>query len=143
VHRSWNLLLWIGFAVTVAAVFSYVPVFVPYPITRDIPWANLLLFLLGGWMLALGLRRAFGQPEWYRGKISGAVMGVLALALFGLFCWGLFVFARHIPAADSAPKIGQQAPDFTLTDAKGEPVSLADLRKSGNAVLLIFYRGYW
>lgn len=142
-RRSWNALVWAGFAVAVVAALSYIPIFVRFPATRDFPWVNLLLFLVGGAMLAAGLKRAFGQPERYRGKISGVVLGVLALALCGLFCWGMFVGARRLPSASRAPQRDQQAPDFTLTDASGKPVSLSSLLKSNRAVLLIFYRGYW
>ncbi len=135
--------MWAGFAVTLAATLTYIPVFVRFPLTRDFPWANLLLFALGGWLLAAGIQRAFMQPERYSGRISGAVLGVLAVALFGLFCWGNFVFARRVPAAIGAPRPGQPAPEFTLADANGKPVSLDEMRKANRAVLLIFYRGYW
>ena len=37
---------------------------------------------------------------------------------------------------------GQPAPDFTLPDAAGQPVSLAALLASG-PVVLVFYRGNW
>ncbi len=142
-RRSWNALTWGGFAVVLVAAVSYIPIFVRFPVTRDIPWANLLLFLAGGWMLAAGLKRAYGAPERYGGKVSGAVLSALALALFGLFCWGNFVFARHVPSASGAPQAGQPAPDFTLADANGKPVSLTELRQSNRTVLLVFYRGYW
>jgi len=141
--RSWNGRLWAGFAVVLAAVFSYIPIFVRFPITRDFPWANLLLFVLGGWLLAGGLKRAFGQHERYRGKVTGVVFTLVSVALCGLFCWGIFVFARRVPSASGVPQVGQQAPDFTMADANGAQVALADLRKSNRAVLLIFYRGYW
>jgi len=142
-RRNWNVLIWTGFAVTLVAAISYVPIFVRFPNTRDVPWANLLLFLAGGCLLAAGLKRAYGEPERYRGKVSGAVLGVLALALFGLFCWGNFVFARRVPSSNGAPQVGRPAPDFTLLDAGGKPVTLSELRRANRAVLLIFYRGYW
>nr|WSY48753.1 AhpC/TSA family protein [Streptomyces sp. NBC_00886]WSY57511.1 AhpC/TSA family protein [Streptomyces sp. NBC_00886] len=39
-------------------------------------------------------------------------------------------------------KIGETAPDFTLSDAKGDQVRLAD-RLSQGPVVLVFYRGSW
>lgn len=39
-------------------------------------------------------------------------------------------------------KVGEVAPDFTLPNAAGEPVSLAGLRARGPAVVS-FYRGRW
>jgi hypothetical protein len=38
--------------------------------------------------------------------------------------------------------VGQTAPDFTLPNADGRPVSLTDLRVRGH-VVLSFYRGRW
>lgn len=37
--------------------------------------------------------------------------------------------------------VGDTAPDFTLLDRHGEPVTLSDLR--GRRVVLVFYRGFW
>jgi len=39
-------------------------------------------------------------------------------------------------------KVGSPAPDFTLPNATGQPVSLAGLRARGPAVVS-FYRGRW
>ncbi len=46
--------------------------------------------------------------------------------------------------ARTAPGLaaGQTAPDFTLPDQAGQPVSLAALRRHG-PVVLVFYRGTW
>jgi cytochrome oxidase Cu insertion factor (SCO1/SenC/PrrC family) len=35
-------------------------------------------------------------------------------------------------------KVGQQAPDFTLTDTAGKPVKLADFRGKKNVVLAFY-----
>ena len=43
---------------------------------------------------------------------------------------------------DRIVKVGRPAPDFTLPNAAGQPVSLADLRARG-PVVLSFYRGRW
>ena len=39
-------------------------------------------------------------------------------------------------------KVGDVAPDFTLEDADGRPISLSDFRGK-KSVVLVFYRGYW
>jgi hypothetical protein len=39
-------------------------------------------------------------------------------------------------------RVGQAAPDFTLSNTTGAPVRLADLRARG-LVVLSFYRGRW
>jgi len=51
-----------------AGFFSYT-FFAQFPITRDFPSANLLLFAAGGIYLVVGLFRAFCKPQIYRGKI--------------------------------------------------------------------------
>ena len=49
--RRFNWPLWAGFLLTLFAAFSYFAFFVWFPITRDFPWANLLLFLLAAVLL--------------------------------------------------------------------------------------------
>jgi hypothetical protein len=143
VRRNWNFQIWIGFAVVVLAVITYIPVFSLFPATRDFPWVNLLLFLIGICLLALGLNRAFREPKIYRGKVAGSILTGLSLATVALFCYGIFIASKEIPSADNAPRVSQTAPDFTLASADGNPVALSDLLKRNRAVLLIFYRGYW
>ena len=150
--KRWNWSLWAGFLLVVAGVVSYVPFFALFPVTRDFPWANLLLFCAGGVLLGAGLIRAFRKPELYRGKILGSIFALLSVAGVSLFGYGLFYLARQLPSSAAAPRVGQKAPEFTLTDQNGKPVALADLLASRQAgttsarakgVLLIFYRGYW
>ena len=43
---------------------------------------------------------------------------------------------------DQVARVGTLAPDFTLPDVAGRPVSLAALRARG-PVVLSFYRGRW
>jgi hypothetical protein len=140
--RNWNLSLWIGFLLILAALFSF-PFFVQFPATRDFPWVNLLLFAVGGALLIRGLIRAFGQPAAYRGKVSGSILTLLSLAGFGLFAYGVFYMGRHLPASTGAPKVGQHAPDFSLPDQTGKLITLADLTSAGHGAILIFYRGHW
>lgn len=60
----------------------------------------------------------------------------------------LFFFSLLIATAATAQDkpeglfINSKAPDFKLKDQNDEDVSLKDLRKKGQTVL-IFYRGYW
>src|ERR1700704_5700914 len=115
-RRQRNWLVWVGFAVALLAALSYIPLFSRFPGTRDFPWVNLLLFLAAGCLLASGLYRAFAQPVKYRGRITGPVLSVLSLAMFGLFCFGVFYEARNLPSPQSAVRVGQRAPDFSLTD---------------------------
>lgn len=150
--RSWNWLLPLGFLVVLAAFLSYFLFFAQFPLTRDFPWANLLLFAGGLALLGVGLKRAFGQPQLYRGKITGSILGVLSLLVLGSFLFYNFSFSQDLPASPAAPKVGYQAPDFTLPPAcaaggetNGDPVTLSELWNSeeNQWVLLVFYRGYW
>jgi peroxiredoxin len=45
-------------------------------------------------------------------------------------------------AADKALKVGAKAPEFTLNDPEGKPVSSADLLAQG-PLIVTFYRGVW
>jgi hypothetical protein len=141
--RRRNTLVWTGFAIVLAAFLSYIPLFVLFPSTRDVPWVNLLLFLVGGGLIALGLKRAHRQPEVYRGKVSGAILAALSLLLTALFCYVTFYASRALPASGGALRAGQTAPAFTLSDSDGKAVAEAELLTSHRALLLIFYRGYW
>jgi hypothetical protein len=124
-------------------LLTYVPLFALFPITRDVPWVNYLLILIGGSLLAVGMKRAFGQPELYRGKISGSILSVLSLLMIGFFCYAMFYAARDLPSSSRALRAGQPAPPFTLTSETGQPVALSGLLTNHRGVLLIFYRGYW
>ncbi len=157
--RSWNPRMWIGFALSLAAMVSYPTVFARYPFTRDFPWATLLLIALAVFLVASGVARAFRRPDTYRGKISGSILGVLTVLLVGFFLVEIFYVSRRIPASHGAPRVGETAPDFTLPDSQGSNVTLSSLLNSSfdtddphtagpaygktAAVVLIFYRGYW
>jgi hypothetical protein len=116
-----------------------------------LPWVSLVLPGIALICFIVGLKRAFAQPSIYRGKIWGSIVGALSLLLFAGSIWGYY-HAKDLPVSSGAPRIGQKAPDFTLSDTSGNQVSLSELLKtpidvaSGKApkaVLLIFYRGYW
>jgi len=140
--RKWNWPLWVGFVIAVGGLFSY-EYFAQFPITRDFPWANLLLFGLGATLLLIGLFRAFGRPQLFRGKIFGSILTAIALFLFGFFCYEIFYLLRQVPLSAHAPRVGQKAPEFTLPDQNDKPITLADLVSNSKATLLIFYRGFW
>jgi len=157
--RSWNPGLWFGFVLLLLGMVSYPLFFARFPVTRDFPWANFLIILLALVLIGIGVARAFGRPDQYRGEISGSILAVLALGLTMFFCYGVFVVTKQLPASHAAPHIGDLAPDFTLADSKGNPMTLSaliDSPFSGNglspaatasgptaATVLIFYRGYW
>jgi len=145
--RNWRL--WTGFGISLAALVVYVLVFED---TRDVFWASLALFLVAGVLLFTGMRRAFGQPELYRGKVAGSILTAVSVVLLAIFGAGSYVVSKHFPAAHNAPRVGQAAPSFNLLDSSGKPVSLAQVLAtpmtgySGGppkGVLVVFYRSYW
>ena len=149
-----NWLLWLGFLTSLIAFVSYFLFFLQFPVTRDIPWINYLLFALAALLLAIGLRRAFAQATVYRGKISGPILTALSAVVLGAFCFMVFVESRRLPASGGAPRVGQNAPPFSLMDTNGKQVSLSELlmtpidapagpKQTTRGVLLVFYRGYW
>ena len=150
--RRWNWPLWSGFLLTLVGFFSYFTVFVWFPVTRDFPWANLLLFAFAAVLLFMGARRAFVRNDsarpWLSRIVTSLVAAVGALVI-ALFVFGFFVFGRWLPESKGAPRVGQKAPEFTLTDTGGNSVSLAELLSTPingsppKGVLLVFYRGYW
>jgi hypothetical protein len=76
-----------------------------------------------------------------RRRLYGWVALAVALLLLTLGSYTNFVMAR-IPDAPMVLRLGEPAPEFTLTDAAGRPTSLADYRGK-KPVILVFYRGYW
>lgn len=149
-QRRRNWLLSLGCLLCVAGFVGYFPL-VRFPIMRDVPWLTYLFFVAGAFSLAIGLKRAFGSPEQYRGRILGPFLSLISLLLIAAFGVFIFHFAKQLPRSAGAPRVGQKAPDFSLVDANEQNVTLAALlatplpgsQKPLKGVLLIFYRGYW
>jgi AhpC/TSA family len=141
-RKNWNWMLWLGFLFVLAGFLSYT-FFARFAVTREFPSANFLLFFVGGIFLVLGLFRAFGKPQVYRGKILGSILTVLSALMVAFFCYVFFYQLRQVPPSTAAPRVGQKAPEFTLPDQNDKPVALADLLSNSKATLLIFYRGFW
>jgi hypothetical protein len=66
-------------------------------------------------------------------RLSAADAAIMAKATEDLIRSGIVAGAK---------KVGDQAPDFSLPDAVGEMLRLADLRARG-PVVVTFYRGTW
>jgi hypothetical protein len=153
-ERRKNTAPWWGFLLAIGGIGCNLAFFVRPPLPGMLPWLSLLFAVFALIFLAFGLKRAFGQPQVYRGKALSVVLAVIALFPVGLTAFA-FVTARKLPGSTAAPQVGERAPDFTLSDTSGKPVSLDQLLAppSGSssepgtpapkAVLLIFYRGYW
>jgi hypothetical protein len=149
--KRWNWRLWVGFAVGVIALLTYLSLFSEI---RNIFWVSLVMFVAAAALMIAGLRRAWGQRDVYRGRIAGLVLAglsVLQVALFGFASYQAF---KRIPAARLSPQIGQKAPEFTLSDSSGSTVTLSQVlatpiadasgvKHAPKGVLVVFYRGYW
>ena len=77
-------------------------------------------------------------------------IAVVAFLMLGV---GRFVYAAEVvlgpkdgdglaPTDLERVKVGDPAPDFTLEDEKGTPISLSQFHGEKN-VVLVFYRGHW
>ena len=149
--KNFNWPIWAGLVLSIVAFLTYPFVFVSFPVTRDFPWANLVLCVLAAALLVIGIRRAFSADSAHprRSRVIGSSVAVLSVVIFGLFIFTAFIFARWLPASQGAPQVGRKAPDFTLADTNGKPMALTELLttpvngKPARGVLLIFYRGYW
>lgn len=128
--RYWPALL--SVLLSVGAVAGYYA-FLRVPGVRNHPELYLVAFALGA-LIAGGA--SWRAPRWPN-LVAFALSAVL-LILGGYFN---FVLAK-IPATATALRVGEAAPDFTLPDATGAPVSLASFRERA-PVVLVFYRGYW
>ena len=149
--RKFNWPIWAGFLLSVLAFITYFSFFVYYPVTRDFPWANLLLFAVAVALIVIGVRRGFQRDRkkpWLSRTVA-SVLAILGVAILSLFIFVIFIAGRWLPASKGAPQVGQNAPEFTLPDTNGTSRSLTELSATPvngakpRGVLLIFYRGYW
>jgi hypothetical protein len=148
--RPNNWPIWLALPFSLATVFSYPFVFVRWPLTRDLPWVNLLMAVATLALVAVGIRRALAAPGRLVAKSLSVLVGALAVAGLWMFVYGVMIVPRRLPVSTGAPQIGQHAPDFSAADVDAKAVSLSRLLSdplaSGaapRALLLIFYRGYW
>jgi len=120
--------------VALGAVATYV-LLLGVAVVRNHPEGYVIAFALATGLAVLAVVRARTRrwPAW-------AALGVTSLLLVA-GAWFNFVVAR-VPDAPTALRVGEQPPDFTLPDAAGRPVTLADYRGQ-KPVVLVFYRGYW
>jgi len=117
---------------SLAAIGGYI-VFLRVPAVRNHPALYLVAFAIATAIAGVATWRAARWPNFVALGLSVAL-----LILGGVFN---FVLAK-IPASPTVLRVGEPAPDFTLPDASGAPVSLASFRDR-TPVVLVFYRGSW
>jgi hypothetical protein len=167
--RQRNWAPWIALLLALVAMLSNAGFFLGLPAQRAIPWLSVALAIAALVCAAVGIMRAFRQPQVYGGKVSSSILGVLSLLICGLVAIAA-VTSRALPSSAAAPQVGQKVPDFTLADTNGNKISLGQLLGKAEAsalphsatagsiasgansnltatppkaVLLVFYRGYW
>jgi hypothetical protein len=121
-------------AVAIGAVAAYV-LLLRVAVVRNHPEGYVVAFAVATALAGLAVVRGRARrwPAWL-------ALGLSTLLLVA-GAWFNFVVAR-VPDASTALRVGERPPDFTLPDATGRPVSLADYR-GHKPVVLVFYRGYW
>src|SRR6266478_60984 len=62
-----------------------------------------LLFGMGAAFLFFGLKRAYGEPQQYRGRIAGPILSLLSFFALSFFCFLIFYQTRQLPASAGAP----------------------------------------
>ncbi len=120
--------------VAIGAVAAYA-LLLRVAVVRNHPEGYVVAFALAAALAALAVVRA--QGRWW---LAWLALGLSSLLLVA-GAWFNFVAAR-VPDTPTALRVGERPPDFTLPDAAGRPVSLADYRGK-KPVVLVFYRGYW
>jgi thiol:disulfide interchange protein len=123
---------------TVRVVFSLVAlVLAPFSWWWSIDDPALRASGLTAWMMLASALFLSLSAAWRDRRPWVVGVAVLELCLLGLALWAFFVGAR-LPGSEPP----QRAPDFTLPDQEGRPVTLARELERG-PVLLVFYRGHW
>jgi hypothetical protein len=128
------IVAWLGPILAFVGVASYFTLFVNWPITRDVPWANLIL-------LALALAASIAGLARSRRRVLAAAGLALTLAFSGFFLWYTYVVSYDIPSAELALDVGAPVPAVALRDDRGQDVELAAL--SREKLVLVFFRGHW
>lgn len=118
---------------------SYFLIFAKYPAFRDLPVLNLVLVVVSVALATVGLRSVRGA-NWKRKAIHslGLLFSIGCAAMLFFYVFGI---SYQMPEPTTETLALESAPDFSLTDANGQVVSLASFR--GKKVVLSFFRGFW
>ena len=129
-----TILALLSLVLALGSIAAY-PFLLRVPLVRNHPEAYVAACAVATILAAVAVSRARGRrwPAWL-------ALGLTALLLAGT-AWFNFVGAR-VPDTPTALRVGERPPDFTLPNASGRRVTLADYRGK-KPVVLVFYRGHW
>ena len=94
--RKWNWPIWVGFVVAVGGLFSY-EFFAQFPITRDFPWANLLLFCVGANSARPGSRSRVWAAATLSRQNFRSDLRDRRFTPFAFFAYDVFYVVRQLP----------------------------------------------
>jgi AhpC/TSA family len=118
--------------IALGAIAAYVLMF-HIAVVRNHPEGYVVAFAVATALAVLAVVRARRWLAWL-------ALGLTTLLLAG-GVWVNFFVAR-VPELPTPLRVGERPPEFTLADASGRPVALADYRGK-KPLVLVFYRGYW
>ena len=139
-HLPRQRAVWLGLLLTIVGVLSYFLIFAMHPSTRDFPWVNLPIVLLGTFLAVRGTLGWRQQTLWVS-RWGRLLAGVLSVAFAALFLAYVFVISYQLPKPGATAEALEQVAPFTLTDTEGQPVKLSDYQ--GRRLIISFFRGYW
>lgn len=105
---------------------------------RDDPWP-LELVAVAATIVALALLVAAFRQR--RARAVASIAALLATLSTAVLLLLVHVVSDDLPPPPPELAVGRPAPDFSLPDETGRPVTLASLH--GRPALLVFYRGFW
>src|SRR5437660_906552 len=120
-ERQPNRMPWLALLLALLAIGLNIGFFVGFPAQRALPWLSLLCGVAALFLSAIAARRAYSQPQLYKGKISSSIVAFLVILVCAFLGFATFE-ARSLPSTAAAPQVGQEAPEFTLPDTQGNKV---------------------
>lgn len=123
---------WLALLLTIAG-FPFYMLVIDSHFLRSTGLATTVFVVSGA---AIAVARAWRDRRWLVRIPAGLSVAVLALWFVAFFGLG------SVPPPAAIAGELSVAPDFTLPDEQGRPVTLASAISTG-PVLLVFYRGHW
>jgi peroxiredoxin len=147
-RRIVNWPSWAALFLSFIAFLSLRFFFERFPLTRNFPWVNLLMFAGVVGLLEWGKRQALAPGRFRVLRIAQSLgLSMLSVLVLVTFLKTMFVDSKRLPPSIGAPQVGTHAPEFALLDEHGRSESLASMlsapipgtSQSPKGLLLVFY----